>query len=331
MMLHFETPLFLLGLLLIPLLIVYERRRRRGFVFYSSLSLTETAASKGGRLFLAIPFAFRVAAFSLLFLALARPQLANVKTEVTSEGVDIILTLDTSGSMQALDFKIGGEEVDRLTAIKQVVADFVRHRVSDRMGMVVFGDMAYTQCPLTLDYDVLLSFLRQVEIGAAGDATAIGDALALSVKRLKDLPSKSKIIILLTDGRNNAGRVTPEKAAEIAAAYGIKVYTIGVGTRGPVPFPEQTFFGLRQVLVQLDIDEETLQRIAEMTGGQYFRATDTEGLQKIYGTIDKLEKSEAKVKHFQEYHELFRALALPGLMLLLLEVFLKETVFRRFP
>src|SRR5262249_28348112 len=147
-MLRFETPLFLLGLLLIPLLIVYERRRRRGFIFYSSLSLTEEAnTSKGQRFFLAIPFAFRVVTFTLLFLALARPQLANVKTEVTSEGVDIILTLDTSGSMQALDFKIGGEEVDRLTAVKQVVADFVRHRVSDRMGMVVFGDMAYTQCP----------------------------------------------------------------------------------------------------------------------------------------------------------------------------------------
>lgn len=331
-MLRFASPFFLLGLLLIPLLIFYEKKRQRGFVFYSSLSLLEGGgASFPHRFFLWIPLALRIAAFSFLLFALARPQLANVRTEVTSEGVDILLTIDTSGSMRALDFKIGGEEVDRLTAVKKVVSDFIQHRVSDRIGMVVFGEMAYTQTPLTLDYDVLSSFLDQVEIGAAGDATAIGDGLALSVKRLKDLPSKSKIIILLTDGRSNAGRLTPEKAAEIAATYGIKVYTIGVGTRGPVPFPEPTMFGIRQILVQLDIDEETLQRIAEKTGGQYFRATDTEGLKKIYDTIDKLEKSEAKVKHYQEYHELFRYWVIPALLLLLLESLLRETVFRRFP
>jgi Ca-activated chloride channel family protein len=330
-MFRFENPLFLLGLLLIPLLVVFEKKRRKGFVFYSSLSLLERAQTHSSRLFLYLPLFIRVSALVLFFLALARPQWANEQTEVISQGVDIMLTLDTSGSMKALDFKIGGEEVDRLSAVKQVVADFIKHRVSDRLGMVVFGDMAYTQCPLTLDYDVLLNFLDQIEIGAAGDATAIGDAIALSVKRLKDLPSKSKIIILLTDGRNNSGRLTPEKAAEIAATYGIKIYTIGVGTRGPVPFPEETFFGTRQILVQLDIDEETLQRIAEKTGGQFFRATDTEGLQKIYQTIDKLEKSEAKVKHFQEYRELFRNFVLVALVLLMVEILLKETVLRRFP
>jgi len=330
-MLRFYSPLFLLGLLLIPLLFVWEKKRRRGFVFYSSLSLIEKTSQEKRTFFLYLPLILRVAALSLLFIGLARPQLANLRTEVTSEGVDIILSIDTSGSMQALDFKIGGEEVDRLVVVKKVVDDFIKHRVSDRIGMVIFGEFAYTQAPLTLDYDVLRSFLEQVEIGAAGDATAIGDGLALSVKRLKDLPSKSKIVILLTDGRNNAGRITPEKAAELAQTYGIKVYTIGVGTRGPVPFPEQTFFGMRQILVQLDIDEETLQKIAEKTGGQYFRATDTEGLKKIYETIDKLEKSEAKVKHFQEYRELFRFFVIPALFLLLLELLLKETVLRRFP
>lgn len=330
-MLRFYSPLFLTGLLLLPLLLVFERKRKRGFVFYSSLALIDQENPRGGRAFLYFPLFLRLTALALLILAIARPQLANVRTEVTSEGVDILLAIDTSGSMQALDFKIGGDEVDRLTVVKQVVADFIKHRISDRIGMVVFGEAAYTQSPLTLDYDMLLSFLNQVQIGAAGDGTAIGDGLALSVKRLKDLPSKSKVIILLTDGRNNSGRITPEKAAEIAAAYGIKVYTIGVGTRGAVPFPQQTFFGMRQILVQLDIDEETLQRIAEKTGGKFFRATDTEGLKQIYATIDKLEKSEAKVKHFQEYHELFRYFALFALVLLLLESLLKETVFKRFP
>jgi Ca-activated chloride channel family protein len=330
-MLRFASPLFLLGLFLIPLIIVLERKRRRGFVFYSSLALIEETPREKRTLFLYFPFFLRLLALVLLLMGLARPQLANQRTEVTSEGVDIILAIDTSGSMQALDFKIGGEEVDRLTVVKQVVSDFIKHRISDRIGMVIFGEFAYTQAPLTLDYDVLKSFLDQVEIGAAGDATAIGDGLALSVKRLKDLPSKSKVVVLLTDGRNNAGRITPEKAAELAATYGIKVYTIGVGTRGAVPFPEQTFFGVRQILVQLDIDEETLQKIANKTGGQFFRATDTEGLKKIYETIDKLEKSEAKVKHFQEYRELFRYFVIPALLLLFLEILLKETVLRRFP
>jgi len=330
-MLRFASPLFLLGLLLIPFLILFEKKRRRGFVFFSSLALIEDTPRDQRRLFLYFPFFLRLLALLLLFMGLARPQLANQRTEVTSEGVDIVLAIDTSGSMQALDFKIGGEEVDRLSVVKQVVADFIKHRISDRIGMVIFGEFAYTQAPLTLDYDVLKSFLDQVEIGAAGDATAIGDGLALSVKRLKDLNSKSKVVILLTDGRSNAGRITPEKAAELASTYGIKVYTIGVGTRGAVPFPEQTFFGIRQILVQLDIDEETLQKIADKTGGQYFRATDTEGLKKIYETIDKLEKSEAKVKHFQEYRELFRYFVIPALFLLFLEVLLKETLLKRFP
>jgi len=328
-MFRFEHPLFLLLLVLVPVFFIYEKKRRRVKVEYSSLSLPGDLAHAATPAVFWFPFLVRVFAFSLLIFALAKPERADLRTEVSSEGVDILLTIDTSGSMQALDFKIGGREVDRLTAVKQVVADFIKNRQSDRIGMVIFGEMAYTQVPLTLDYDVLLSFLDQVEIGAAGDATAIGDGLALSVKRLKDLPTKSKIIILLTDGRNNAGSITPEKAAELAATYGIKVYTIGVGSRGPVPFPEQTLFGMRHIMVQLDIDEETLQKIAQQTGGQYFRATDTEGLKKIYATIDKLEKSEAKVKNFQEYHQLYPYFLWPALALLFLEFLLREFVVRR--
>ncbi len=330
-MFHLENPLFLLALFLLPLFVLIEIKRKRGFVFYPSLQVLSSENSQKEKVFFYLPLILKSVALLLCIVALGRPQLADVRTEVSSEGVDILLTIDTSGSMRALDFKIAGEEVDRLMAVKKVVSDFIKNRISDRIGMVVFGDMAYTQTPLTLDYDVLLKFLDQVEIGAAGDATAIGDAIALSVKRLRDLPGKSKIIILLTDGRSNAGRITPEKSAEIAAEYGIKIYTIGVGSRGPVPFPEQTFFGIRHILVQLDIDEETLQRIAEKTGGQYFQSSDTEGLKKIYETIDKLEKSEAKVTHYQEFQELYRYFLGIALLLILLEMILRQTVYRSFP
>lgn len=330
-MFHLEYPLFLLGIFLIPIFVLLETKRKKGFIFYSSLKLLSEEKTQREKIFNFAPLILKCFVIALLFVALARPQLADVRTEVSSEGVDIILTLDTSGSMKALDFKIGGEEVDRLVAVKKVVSEFIKNRFTDRIGMVVFGDMAYTQTPLTLDYDVLLNFLNQVDIGAAGDATAIGDGIAVSVKRLKDLPGKSKIIILLTDGRSNAGRMTPEKAAEIAAEYGIKIYTIGVGSQGPVPFPEQTYFGIRHILVQLDIDEETLQRIAEKTGGQYFRATDTEGLKKIYETIDKLEKTEAKVTHYQEYQELFRYFLGAAILLILIEMISRQTLFRSYP
>ncbi|MFO1520347.1 MAG: VWA domain-containing protein [bacterium] len=274
-MLRFYSPLFLTGLLLLPLLLVFERKRKRGFVFYSSLALIDQENPRGGRAFLYFPLFLRLTALALLILAIARPQLANVRTEVTSEGVDILLAIDTSGSMQALDFKIGGDEVDRLTVVKQVVADFIKHRISTVSAWSFSGEAVYTQSPLTLDYDMLLSFLNQVQIGAAG---MDGDRRRTCVIR-KRLKSSVQVESDHSSHRRsyNSGRITPEKAAEIAAAYGIKVYTIGVGTRGAVPFPQQTFFGMRQILVQLDIDEETLQRIAEKTGGKFFRANDTEG------------------------------------------------------
>ncbi|MBF0492875.1 MAG: VWA domain-containing protein [Deltaproteobacteria bacterium] len=330
-MLRFQHPLFFLLLLLLPLLFYFEKKRRHSFVLFSSNDLLPHDASASSAPFIWIPWFIRMLALVLIITALARPQLANVKTEISSEGVDIMLTLDTSGSMQALDFKIQDEEVDRLTAVKGVVVDFIKQRISDRIGMVVFGEMAYTQCPLTLDYDVLLSFLDEVEVGAAGDATAIGDALALSVKRLKDLKSKSKIIILLTDGKSNAGKITPEKGAELAATFGIKVYTIGIGTKGLVPYPQKTMFGMRRMMVQVDIDEETLEKIANTTGGKYFHASNVEGLKEIYSTIDQMEKSEAKVKHYQEYQELYLGFLIGALVLLLLELVLRETKYKVFP
>lgn len=268
-------------------------------------------------------------ALACLIVGLARPQRGRAETEVTSEGIDIMLAIDASGSMAAMDFKLDGEAVNRLVVVKKVVSEFIREQKGDRLGMVVFGEEAYTQCPLTLDYDVLTQLLDHVEIGIAGDGTAIGDGLALAVKRLKDLPGKSRVVILLTDGRNNAGSVSPEKAAEIAKTFGIKVYTIGIGTQGPVPFPQPGIFGSRLVYVNLDMDEETLQKIADTTGGKYFYATDTKKLEAIYKEIGQLEKTKAKVKHYEIYEEWYGYFVLAGLGLMLLETFLASTWLRR--
>ena len=330
-MFQFQNPYFLFLICLIPLFFWFERRRAHSYLNYSSQEFLLPAATSKKRSFIWIPWVLRMLCFLFLVLALARPQLANVKTEVNSEGVDIMLTLDTSESMRALDFKVNGEEVDRLTAVKGVVFDFIKQRVSDRLGMVVFGEMAYTQCPLTLDYDVLFSFLDAIQIGAAGEATAIGDALALSVKRLKDLKSKSKIIILLTDGANTAGKITPDKAAELAATFGIKVYSIGIGSKGLVPYPQPSFFGMRRVMTKLEIDEDTLKSIADKTGGRYFHASDTDGLKEIYKTIDQMEKSDAKVKHYQEVQELYLWFLSIALLFLLLEIVARETRYKVFP
>lgn len=266
---------------------------------------------------------------SLWIVGMARPQFVQRETEVSSEGIDIMLAIDASGSMAAMDFKIKGRPVNRLTVVKKVVTDFIRKQKGDRLGMVIFGDNAYTQCPLTLDYDVLVQFLDHIRIGIAGEGTAIGDGLALSVKRLKDTPGKSKVVILLTDGRNNAGKISPEKSAEIAKALGIKVYTIGIGTQGPVPFPQSGMFGTRLIYVNLDMDPETLERIAKITDGRYFYAADTGKLEAIYEEIGRLEKTEVKVKHYETFDELYRYFVWGGIGLLLLEIMLSSTYLRR--
>jgi len=268
---------------------------------------------------------------ALFILALARPQSGIKSTEISTEGVDIMLCLDTSGSMQALDFKESGNRVPRLQVVKRVVNDFIKGRKNDRIGMVVFGQEAFTQCPLTLDYGVLLSFLEKVEIGMAGDSTAIGSALAVCVKRLKDLQSKSKVIILLTDGRHNAGSVTPLTAADIAKSFNIKIYTIGVGTEGEAPFLVDSFFGKQYVYQKVDLDEDTLKDVANRTAGKYFRATNTEALENIYRQIDAMEKTEVKLKEYMEYEELFVWFLVPGLVLLLLEILLANTRLRTIP
>jgi Ca-activated chloride channel family protein len=264
---------------------------------------------------------------------MARPQAGNKQTEYLSEGIDIILCIDTSGSMQALDFSMGGKRIERLTVVKEAVKKFIKARTSDRIGMIVFGEDAFTLCPLTLDYGVLLSFLDRVEIGMAGEATAIGDAVALGVKRLKALEkAKSRVMILLTDGRNNAGRIAPGTAAEIAEEFDVKIYTIGAGTEGEAPFLiEHPLFGKQYVYQKVDLDEETLKEIARITDGHYFRAKDTSALERIYYQIDQLEKTEVKVKEYMEYNELFWWFLIPALALLLIEVVLSQTRFRKIP
>jgi Ca-activated chloride channel homolog len=331
-MFRFEDPWFLLfGLLLVPIFLRYRKRRGTASVRFSSVSPFHKVYASRRASTRHILIVLRAVAIVMLVLALARPQAGEKETEIRTEGVDIMLCLDTSGSMQALDFQLDGKRVDRLAVVKKVVRDFIEKRLDDRIGMVVFGDEAFTQCPLTMDYGVLLKFLNRLEIGMAGDSTAVGSALATCVKRLKDVPGKSKVVILLTDGRNNAGQISPITAAELAKTYHIKVYTIGVGVEGKSPFLVQTLFGKDYVYQKVDLDETTLREIARITGGEYFRAMDTASLEQVYDQIDQMEKTEAKIKEYVEYEELFHLFAIPGLILLLAEFLLVCTRFRKIP
>ena len=329
---RFEDPWLLFFLIIIPILLVYQWKGvGKSRVRFSSLDTLKKLKRSTSLLMSYVLVLLRCLALVLLIIALARPQSGTKASEVLTEGIDIMLCLDTSGSMQALDFKWKDERHNRLEVVKNVVSDFIKGRTNDRIGMVVFGEEAFTQCPLTLDYGVLLNFLDQVEIGMAGDSTAIGSALGTCVNRLKERESKSKVIILLTDGRNNAGSLSPQTAAEIAKTYSIKTYTVGVGTTGEVPFLVDTIFGKKYMYQRVDLDEETLKEIATVTGGSYFKATDTETLEEIYRKIDKLEKTKVEVKEYMEYEELFGWFLLSALLCILIEVTLRNTRFRKIP
>jgi Ca-activated chloride channel homolog len=327
----FQNPWLLLFLLAIPLLTLQVRRSYQSTVHFPSLAALKALRPSKVDLYAGLPFIIRFLAIIFLTIALARPQEGHKSTEILSVGVDIMLALDTSGSMRALDFIEEEKRITRLAVVKGVVSEFIENRPYDRIGMVVFGEQAYTQCPLTLDQGILQSFLSKLEIGMAGDSTAIGSAIGIAVKRLKDLESTSKVIILLTDGRNNAGTLVPLQAAQTAKTFGIKIHTIGVGTQGKAPFLVNSIFGQRYVYQEVDIDETTLTEISKITGGQYFRATDLESLKNIYKQIDEMEKSEVKVIDHSEYKELFHYFLVPGLLLLLLEVSLSNTLLRRIP
>ena len=362
---HEGSAWFLLLLVLVPLIWWHPlSRSRRPALLFSSIQpitrLTSTWAVSARHL---VPL-LRTIAVVLLIVCLARPQKGNEQTRIFAEGVAIQLLVDRSGSMQAMDFHIDGKPVDRLTAVKKVAREFVlgredqddlAGRPDDLIGLIVFGTFADSLCPLTLDHDHLVKTLDSTQVATTDSeaATAIGDALALSVERLRmielqrDLDDtrkiKSKIVILLTDGENTAGDFEPLQAAEMAAAFGIKVYTIGVGTQGMAPMPSTDIFGRRAMrAMPVNIDEDTLREIAEATGGQYFRATDTNSLQEIYAIINELEKTKIEERRYMQYRELATAsvdvgfMTLPPLLLLVLiflalEIVLSNTRFRRIP
>lgn len=265
-------------------------------------------------------------ALGLLIIALARPQSFTAGENISTEGIDIAMVLDISGSMLAEDLK-----PNRLEAAKNVIDDFTEGRVSDRIGLVIFSREAFTQCPLTIDYNVLRNLLLEIRSGMIEDGTAIGNAIANGVNRLKESDAKSKIIILVTDGVNNSGEVDPISAAEIAKTFDVRIYTIGVGTRGQAPYPVQTPFGTRYQMVPVEIDEEVLKEISSLTDGQYFRATNNRALKEIYETIDKLEKTKIEVTSYRNAKELYLSWLSGGVLLLLLELGLSRTIFRKLP
>jgi Ca-activated chloride channel homolog len=324
--LEFSQPAFLYLLILIPGMIGFYIVKQRKTV--ASLRVPGTAPfEKSARTFRHyirhVLFGLRTAAAALLIIVLARPQAIDNFQDVSTEGIDIMLTLDISGSMLARDFK-----PDRLEASKNVATEFISGRPYDRMGLVVFSGESFTQCPLTSDHAVLVNLLREMKSGMIEDGTAIGMGLATAVNRIKDSESKSKVIILLTDGVNNRGMVAPMTAAEIAKTYGIRVYTIGVGTQGVAPYPVQTPFGIQYQDMPVEIDEAILKDISNMTDGKYFRATDNEKLKQVYAEIDKLEKSRIDVKQFKLREEKFGLPALIAFCLIFFELMLRYTLFK---
>jgi len=325
----FAYPWILYFLLVIPLMALwywFKGRNSSPSINYSSLNIFKELKPTWRERLKYIPNILRILAVALLIIALARPQNFQSGENIYSEGIDITMVLDISGSMLAEDLK-----PNRLEAAKEVIDAFVQARTSDRIGLVVFARDAFTQCPLTIDYSVLRNLLGEIKSGMIEDGTAIGNAIANGVNRLKDSKAKSKVMILLTDGVNNAGEVDPISAAQIAKKFNIRVYTIGVGTRGEAPYPVQTPFGIRYQMVPVEIDENVLKEIAKTTAGEYFRATDNKKLEEIYNTIDKLEKTKLEVTSYRNAKELYYSWLGGGLILLILELGLSRTILRKLP
>ena len=325
----FLNPKYLyLLLLLVPLIAWYVYRLSKA---QASFKLASTNAFKGVkpvfRVYMRhLPFLLRVVSIALIIIVIARPQSVNSWEETETQGIDIILALDVSGSMLSQDL-----QPDRLQAAKKVASEFVTDRSNDNIGLVVFAGESFTQCPLTTDHKVLLNLLNEIEFGIIEDGTAIGLGLATSVNRLRESESDSRVVILLTDGTNNSGQIAPLTAADLARSYGIRVYTVGVGTTGMAPTPVQTPFGIRMQNMPVDIDEKTLTDIAVMTGGQYFRAQDTEGLRQVYEEIDEMEKYLISVQNVTQRKEVFLPFALLALALILIELLLRRTWLRNIP
>ncbi|MCD4736434.1 MAG: VWA domain-containing protein [Bacteroidales bacterium] len=326
---EFANPDYLLLLLVLPLIGVWYWFRNKKDNADLQVSSSEMFSSKLGKIKIYLSWSLyllRIIAIGLLIIALARPQTSSTRQDVTIEGIDIIMALDVSGSMLAQDLK-----PDRLEAAKTVASEFISGRPDDRFGLVIFSGETFTQCPLTTDQAIVKNLFRDIKSGMIEDGTAIGDGLATAVNRLKDSKAISKVIILLTDGVNNMGSLDPVSSAEIAKLYGIRIYTIGVGTMGTAPYPFQTQFGIQYQQVEVKIDEELLKKVTQMTDGKYFRATSNRKLREIYNEIDKLEKSKIDVTEFRKEKEEFFIFALIAIILFTIEILLRNTVFKTLP
>lgn len=326
----FANPTYLyLLLLLVPLIgwYIYKLHKSQASLQVSSSEAFQLPGTSSWKVYMRhLTFVLRMLAIALLIVVLARPQSTNSWQNSSTEGVDIVMAMDISTSMLAEDLK-----PNRLEAAKDVAASFINGRQNDNIGLVVFAAESFTQCPLTIDHGVLLNLFKDIQPGIIQDGTAIGLGLANAVSRIKDSQAKSKVIILLTDGVNNTGEIAPVTAAEIAKTFGIRVYTIGVGTQGEAPYPIPTAFGVQYQNVPVEIDEQVLKQIASTTGGQYFRATDNSSLKEIYSEIDQLEKTKISVQEFSKKQEEYKNWALLVFALLLIEVLLRNTVLRNIP
>ncbi|HEX5001451.1 MAG TPA: VWA domain-containing protein [Bacteroidia bacterium] len=325
----FANPGFFWLLLLLPLMALYHWKVRK--VRRNRLTLSDTGAFAGYKRTLrqrlgGLPLILRFLVVVLIILALARPRSSSSGTNVTSEGISIVLAMDISPSMLAEDLK-----PNRIEAAKKVATDFIKGRPNDLIGLVIFSGESFTQCPITSDHAVLLNLMKNVESGMLKDRTALGEGLATAIARIKDSKSKSKVVILLTDGVSNAGSIAPLTAGEIAKTFGIRVYTIGVGRNGSAPYPFRTPFGIQYENIPVEIDEAVMQQISTETDGKYFRATDNKKLKEIYAEIDKLEKTKIEITEFKQYTERFVPLVLAAAILLLLELLLRLTWLRSFP
>jgi Ca-activated chloride channel family protein len=319
--------LYILGVL--PLLAgwyLWKHRRMTSEIRYSTLDAFAGIGPTPKERARHLPFVIRLIALGCMIVALSRPQTSSTGEDIYTEAIDIAMVLDISGSMLAEDLR-----PNRIEAAREVALDFIGGRPTDRIGLVIFAGESFTQCPMTLDHRVLGNLLRQVKSGMVEDGTAIGLAIAQGVNRLKESDARSRVMILLTDGVNNRGEIDPITATQLATTFNIRIYTIGVGTRGEAPYPVQTPFGIRYQNVPVDVDETTLREIASMTGGRYFRATDNRSLREIYGEIDQLEKTRIEVKAYRSYTELFYGWAAVGLLGLLLEFTLSGTILRKLP
>jgi Ca-activated chloride channel homolog len=332
-MTRFLQPEWLWLLALLPVVLLWRGRRGPvAAIEYSDVSLAREVARRGRSRIGVLMWLLPIVAGALMIVGLARPQRAHGRTEVTANGIDIVLDLDVSGSMQALDFQMDSRRVNRIEVVKSVVSKFIDERPDDRIGIIAFAGAPYLVSPITLDHDWLQQNLERVAVGGADDGTAIGSAIAASVNRLRMTQAKSKVVILLTDGVNNTGKISPIAAAEAARAMGVKIYTIGVGVRGEAPIPVRDAAGnARLVMAKVDVDEKTLQTVADETGGKFYRATDTDSLQNIYQQINRFEKTAQTVHKFEHTEELYPWALIPALGILGLSLLLQQTRLRRLP